>query len=251
MLKLEVCCFGVDCALTAEKAGADRIELCSAPSEGGLTPSAGSLKQARNSITIPVHPIVRPRGGDFCYTEGEFNEIKSDIAFIRELGFPGVVVGMLDVDGHINMARMQQVMALCEGMAVTFHRAFDLCHSPLMALQQLTDLGVARILTSGQQQSAESGLPLLKELTRNTRGPIIMAGAGVRLSKLQKFVEAGLSEVHSSASQRVASPMRYRKAGVSMSSVAETDEFSRPCVDSDMVEAMKASLALSSPVRVA
>ena len=251
MLKLEVCCFGVDCALTAEKAGADRIELCSAPSEGGLTPSAGSLQQARNCITVPVHPIVRPRGGDFCYTGGEFNEIKSDIAFIRELGFPGVVVGMLDVDGHINMVRMQQIMALCEGMAVTFHRAFDLCHSPLMALQQLTDLGVARILTSGQQQSAESGLPLLKELTRSTQGPIIMAGAGVRLSNLQKFVEAGLSEVHSSASQRVASPMRYRKAGVSMSSVAETDEFSRPCVDSDMVEAMKAALMLSSPVSVA
>ncbi|WP_380177590.1 copper homeostasis protein CutC [Kalamiella sp. sgz302252] len=251
MLKLEVCCYGVDCALAAQTAGADRVELCSAPSEGGLTPSAGSLLQAREALTIPVHPLVRPRGGDFCFTESEFRQIKADIAWIRELGFPGLVVGILDVDGHIDIPRMQQIMALCDGMAVTFHRAFDLCHSPLTALQQLTDLGIARILTSGQQQSAESGLTLLKELNRQTRGPIIMAGAGVRMSNLQKFVEAGLSEVHSSASQRIASPMRYRKAGVSMSTVAETDEFSRSCVDSDMVEAMKASLALASPASVA
>ena len=251
MVKLEVCCYGVDCALAAQTAGADRVELCSAPSEGGLTPSAGSLLQAREALTIPVHPLVRPRGGDFCFTESEFRQIKADIAWIRELGFPGLVVGILDVDGHIDMPRMRQIMTLCDGMAVTFHRAFDLCHSPLTALQQLTDLGIARILTSGQQQSAESGLTLLKELNRQTRGPIIMAGAGVRMSNLQKFVEAGLSEVHSSASQRIASPMRYRKAGVSMSTVAETDEFSRSCVDSDMVEAMKASLALASPVSVA
>ncbi|CAX60053.1 Copper homeostasis protein [Erwinia billingiae Eb661] len=251
MLKLEVCCYGVDCALTAEQAGADRVELCAAPAEGGLTPSAGSLKLAREKLTLPVHPIVRPRGGDFCFSANEFNEIKSDVALIRELGFPGVVVGVLDVDGHIDLPRMKQIMALCDGMAVTFHRAFDLCHSPLMALQQLTDLGVARILTSGQQQSAESGLSLLKELNRMTRGPIIMAGAGVRLGNLQKFIDAGLSEIHSSASQRVASPMRYRKAGVSMSSVTETDEFSRTCVDSDMVEAMKVALSLSPPVRVA
>ncbi|WP_414148596.1 copper homeostasis protein CutC [Erwinia sp. BNK-24-b] len=248
MLKLEVCCYGVDCALAAQNAGADRVELCSAPSEGGLTPSAGSLIQAREAVTIPVHPIVRPRGGDFCFTDNEFNQIKSDIAFIRELGYPGLVIGMLDANGHIPLEQMKQVMALAEGMAVTFHRAFDLCHSPLTALQQLTDLGVARILTSGQQQSAESGLPLLKELNQLTRGPIIMAGAGVRLSNLQKFVEAGLSELHSSASQRIASSMRYRKAGVSMTSVAETDEFSRLCVDSDMVEAMKASLTLSPPI---
>lgn len=251
MLKLEVCCYGIDCALAAEQAGADRVELCAAPAEGGLTPSAGSLMQARKVMTIPVHPIVRPRGGDFCYSANEFSEIKSDLAFIREQGFPGVVVGVLDVDGHIDMARMKEVMTLCEGMNVTFHRAFDLCHSPLMALQQLTDLGVSRILTSGQQQSAESGLALLKELNRKTTGPIIMAGAGVRLSNLQKFIDAGLTELHSSASQRVASPMRYRKAGVSMNTVAETDEFSRTCVDGDMVEAMKTVLSQGSPVRVA
>jgi len=251
MQKLEVCCYGVDCAQTAERAGADRVELCSAPAEGGLTPSAGALYSARQRVTIPVHPIVRPRGGDFCYSVTEFGQIKADIAFIRELGFSGVVVGMLDLDGHIDLPRMQQIMQMCDGMEVTFHRAFDLCHSPLMALEQLTDLGVARVLTSGQQQSAESGLPLLRELTRITRGPKIMAGAGVRLSNLQKFIDAGITELHSSASQRVSSPMRYRKAGVSMCSETENDEFSRTVVDGDVVEAMKSVISLGCPVRVA
>lgn len=251
MRKLEICCYGVECAMMAERAGADRIELCSAPAEGGLTPSAGALLAARQRISIPVHPIVRPRGGDFCYSEIEFSQMKSDIALMREQGFPGLVIGLLDEDGHIDLPRMQQVMRLCDGMSVTFHRAFDLCHNPGSALEQLTELGVARILTSGQQQSAESGLPLLRELTRLTRGPIIMAGAGVRLSNLQKFIDAGLSELHSSASQRISSPMRYRKAGVSMCSDIEIDEFSRSCVDGDVVAAMKSVMSFGAPERVA
>ncbi|PKH26971.1 copper homeostasis protein CutC [Enterobacterales bacterium CwR94] len=251
MLKLEVCCYSVDCAQIAERAGADRIELCAAPKEGGLTPSLGTLRLAREQVTIPVHPIVRPRGGDFCYTDNEFAAMRSDVALMRELGFPGIVIGMLDHDGHIDLPRMRQLMTQCDGMAVTFHRAFDLCHSPHQALEQLADLGVARILTSGQQQSAESGLTLLRELNAQSRGPIIMAGAGVRLSNLHKFVEAGLHELHSSAGQTVPSPMRYRKAGVSMSADAESDEFSRYCVDSDMVEAMSSILHPDSTNRVA
>lgn len=250
MTTLEICCYGVDCAMTAQQAGADRVELCTAPREGGLTPSAGSLEAARREITIPVHPIVRPRGGDFCYTAREFEMMKSDVALIRELGFPGLVIGMLDEDAHIDRSRMRQIMTLCEGMAVTFHRAFDLSHSPKRALEELTALGVARILTSGQQQSAETGIALLKELNETSEGPIIMAGAGVRLSNLQKFLECGIREVHSSASRLITSPMRYRKAGVTMCSEAEMDEFSRYCVDSDMVEAMKSVTQLNS-IRVA
>jgi len=250
MTKLEICCYGIDCAMTAQLSGADRVELCSAPREGGLTPSAGVLEAARRQVTIPVHPIVRPRGGDFCYTAHEFEVMKSDVALMRELGFPGLVIGMLDEDAHVDVARMRQIMALCDGMAVTFHRAFDLCHSPKRALEVLSDLGIARILTSGQQQSAETGIPLLRELNEQNVGPIIMAGAGVRLSNLQKFLDGGIQEVHSSASRLVASPMRYRKAGVSMCSEAETDEFSRYCVDGDVVEAMKNMMQMNT-VRVA
>lgn len=250
MTKLEICCYGIDCAMTAQQSGADRVELCSAPREGGLTPSAGVLEAARREISIPVHPIVRPRGGDFCYTPREFETMKSDVSLMRELGFPGLVIGMLDEDAHVDIARMQQIMALCDGMAVTFHRAFDLCHSPKRSLEVLADLGIARILTSGQQQSAEAGIALLRELNEHSTGPIIMAGAGVRLSNIQKFIDSELQEVHSSASRLVASPMRYRKAGVSMCSEAETDEFSRYCVDGDVVEAMKSMTQLTA-VRVA
>ena len=250
MVKLEVCCYGVECAVNAQEAGADRVELCAAPKEGGLTPSFGTLQAARMHLQIPVHPIVRPRGGDFCYSGREFETMKSDVALIREMGFPGVVFGMLDKDAYIDIKKMQEIMPLCGDMQVTFHRAFDLCHSPKRALAMLTELGVARILTSGQQQSAESGIVLLKELTELSEGPIIMAGAGVRLSNLQKFLDAGIRELHSSASHLVSSPMRYRKAGVSMSSDVETDEISRQCVDGDMVEAMKSVMQMNV-VRVA
>ncbi|MDC7866692.1 MULTISPECIES: copper homeostasis protein CutC [Pantoea] len=246
MTTLEICCYGVDCALTAQQAGADRIELCAAPREGGLTPSAGMLEVARRNISVPVHPIVRPRGGDFCYSSREFETMKSDVARIRELGFPGIVLGMLDEDANIHASQMRQIMALCDGMAVTFHRAFDLCHRPKRSLDVLTDFGVRRILTSGQQQSAENGIALLRELNEYSAGPIIMAGAGVRLSNLQKFLDADIREVHSSASHLVASPMRYRKVGVSMCSEAEIDEFSRYCVDGDVVEAMKSVMQMNT-----
>lgn len=247
MMKLEVCCYSVDCAITAEQAGADRVELCASQSEGGLTPSYGSLLQARERVKIPVHPIVRPRGGDFCYSTVDFEIMKNDIAGIRDLGFAGVVVGMLDSEGHIDLPRMREVMKLSEGMAVTFHRAFDMCQNPLVALEQLTQLGVARILTSGQQQNAELGLPLLRNLLQASQGPVIMAGAGVRLSNLHKFIDIGIQELHSSSGHWVPSTMRYRKAGVTMCSDSEFDEFSHYCVDGEMVEAMKNALALVSP----
>ncbi|MFP2504372.1 copper homeostasis protein CutC [Buttiauxella gaviniae] len=239
---LEICCYGIDCAVTAQLAGADRLELCSAPKEGGLTPSAGVLRKVKERVSIPVHPIIRPRGGDFCYTDAEFETMLEDIAFVRELGYPGLVIGMLDGEGYVDVSRMKRVMEQAKGMAVTFHRAFDMCHNPHQALEQLTDLGVARILTSGQQQNAELGLTLLRELKQHSRAPIIMAGAGVRLSNLKKFVDQGIDEMHSSAGQTVPSPMRYRKAGVSMSADAEADEFNRYCVDGDVVAAMKAVL---------
>lgn len=138
MALLEICCYSVECAVTAQRHGADRIELCAAPKEGGLTPSSGVLKSARQAITIPVHPIIRPRGGDFCYTAGEFSAMLEDIALVRDLGFPGLVIGVLDEDGNIDLPRMRQVMRAARGMAVTFHRAFDMCqirYKPLIRWQ--------------------------------------------------------------------------------------------------------------------
>lgn len=242
MTLLEICCYSAACALTAERHGADRIELCAAPKEGGLTPSLGVLKRVRQTVTIPVHPIVRPRGGDFCYDAEEFAAMLEDIQAIRELGFPGLVTGVLDEEGNVDVPRMQQIMYAAHGMKVTFHRAFDMCADPHQAADILGHLGVARILTSGQQSSAEKGISLITELNARSGVPIIMAGAGVRASNLDGFLSAGIREVHSSAGQLIASPMRYRNTGLSMSADTTADEYSRYRVDGDAVALMKAHI---------
>lgn len=240
MTLLEICCYGVDDALIAEQHGADRIEFCAAPKEGGLTPSFGALQAVREAVTIPVHPIVRPRGGDFCYREDEFRVLLADIARVRELGFPGVVTGVLNEDGEVDVARMEQIMRAAEGMAVTFHRAFDMCADPHQAVEILAQSGVARILTSGQQATAEKGVSLITELNALPGVPIIMAGAGVRPDNLEVFLRAGVKEVHSSAGRWTASPMRYRNSGLSMSSDASADEYARYGVDKEALAKMKA-----------
>ncbi len=242
MTLLEICCYSAACALAAQRHGADRIELCAAPKEGGLTPSLGVLKRVRQTVTIPVHPIVRPRGGDFCYDAEEFAAMLEDIQVIRELGFPGLVTGVLDEEGNVDVPRMQQIMHAAHGMKVTFHRAFDMCANPHQAADILGHLGVARILTSGQQSSAEKGISLITELNARSGVPIIMAGAGVRASNLDSFLSAGIPEVHSSAGQLIASPMRYRNTGLSMSADTTADEYSRYRVDGDAVAVMKAHI---------
>lgn len=243
MTVLEICCYSMECALSAEKNGADRIELCAAPLEGGLTPSYGVLKSTREQVSIPVHPIIRPRGGDFCYTDAEFQAMLEDVRTVRELGFPGLVIGVLDEDGNVDNARMQQIMVAAGPLAVTFHRAFDMCANPQQAFDTLAKLGVARVLTSGQKASAEKGLSLIRELIARADAPIIMAGAGVRASNLELFLEAGVKEVHSSAGQWIPSAMRYRNPGLSMSTDPDADEYSRYAVDATAVAQMKAIIA--------
>lgn len=240
MALLEVCCYSMECAREAQQRGADRIELCAAPLEGGLTPSLGVLKSVSQQVTIPVHPIVRPRGGDFCYTSGEFAAMLEDVRTLRELGFPGLVIGLLDADGNVDMPRMRQVMEAAGPLAVTFHRAFDMCADPLQAFDNLRELGVARILTSGQQSSAEKGLSLIGELIARGSAPIIMAGAGVRANNMTLFLDAGVQELHSSAGQWVPSVMRYRNPGLSMSTDPTADEYSRYAVNGESVAEMKA-----------
>lgn len=243
MALLEVCCYSIECAREAQRRGADRIELCAAPLEGGLTPSAGVLALARREITIPVHPIIRPRGGDFCYTEGEFAAMLDDVSAVRELGFPGLVIGVLDADGGVDMPRMRQIMVAAGALAVTFHRAFDMCADPLQAFDNLAQLGVARVLTSGQQPTAEKGLSLIRELISRGDAPSVIAGAGIRASNLTQFLAAGVKEVHSSAGQWLPSAMRYRNPGLSMSTDPDADEYARYAVNGDAVAEMKAIIA--------
>ena len=239
MALLEICCYSTECAVIAQQNGADRIEPCAAPLEGGLTPSYGVLKATRHRVTIPVHPIIRPRGGDFCYTDGEFATMLEDVRQIRSLGYPGFVIGVLNPEGQVDIPRMRQIMVAAGPLAVTFHRAFDMCANPQQAIEQLAELGIARVLTSGQQSSAEKGILLIRELIGRSDTPTIMAGAGVRASNLSLFLEAGVKEVHSSAGQWVPSEMRYRNPGLSMSTDPEADEYSRYTVDGAAVAAMR------------
>lgn len=243
MTVLEICCYSMECAISAEKNGADRIELCAAPLEGGLTPSWGVLKSTIAQVSIPVHPIIRPRGGDFCYTDGEFQAMLEDVRIVRELGYPGLVTGVLDAEGNVDKARMQDIMAAAGPLAVTFHRAFDMCAKPQEAIETLAELGITRVLTSGQKASADKGLSLIRELIAHADAPIIMAGAGVRASNLELFLEAGVKEVHSSAGKWIPSAMRFRNPGPSMSSDPDADEYSRYAVDAAAVAQMKAIIA--------
>lgn len=243
MALLEICCYSTECAVIAQQNGADRIELCAAPLEGGLTPSYGVLKSTRQRVTIPVHPIIRPRGGDFCYTDGEFAAMLEDVALVRSLGYPGLVIGVLNPEGQVDMPRMRKIMTAAGPLAVTFHRAFDMCANPQQAIEQLAELGVARVLTSGQQPSAEKGISLIRELIAARDTPTIMAGAGVRASNLSLFLDAGVKEVHSSAGQWLPSEMRYRNPGLSMSTDPEADEYLRYAVDGVAVAAMSTIVA--------
>ncbi len=243
MALLEICCYSTECAVIAQQNGADRIELCAAPLEGGLTPSYGVLRATRQRVTIPVHPIIRPRGGDFCYTDGEFAAMLEDVRQIRSLGYPGFVIGVLNPEGQVDVPRMRQIMVAAGPLAVTFHRAFDMCANPLQAADVLADLGVSRVLTSGQQPSAEKGISLIRELIAREGTPTIMAGAGVRASNLSLFLETGVKEVHSSAGQWLPSEMRYRNPGLSMSTDPDADEYSRYAVDGAAVAAMSAIVA--------
>src|SRR6476620_10415269 len=161
---LEIAVFNICSALAAEKAGADRIELCENPAEGGTTPSFGTLKIVREKINIPVFPIVRPRGGDFLYSNEEFEVIKKDVRLIKDLGFEGIVVGLLKKDGTIDTRQTGKLVELAYPMEVTFHRAFDRAAEPLHAMEEIITCGCQRILTSGQVPNAVDGKELIQQL---------------------------------------------------------------------------------------
>ena len=177
---LEVCADSVESVLAAEKGGADRIELCGNVVIGGTTPSESLFREIRRYSDIKIHALIRPRFGDFCYTEYEFDIIRSEVRRFRELGAQGVVIGMLRPDGSLDVEHLAQLMEEAKGMSVTLHRAFDVCRDPMEALEQVISLGFNTILTSGQKNNCVDGAPLLAELVEKSAGRIhIMAGAGV------------------------------------------------------------------------
>ncbi len=206
---LELCTENLAGVLAAGEVGAHRIELCSALAEGGLTPSLGLFRQAKARSKLPLHVLVRPRAGDFCYGGLELAVMLDDVAQFRAAGAAGLVFGALTRDGSLDLPGMKRLMAAAEPLPVTFHRAFDVCLEPFKVLEQLIALGVARLLTSGQEPGALSGAPLLKTLTEQAGDRlIVMAGGGVRAANAAQIVrETGVSELHFSAQKPVQLPL--------------------------------------------
>ncbi len=208
---LEICAFNLPSALAAQGAGADRIELCAGPEEGGVTPSAGLIRMAKEKLQIPVYPIIRPREGDFLYSEEEFRIMLRDVALCRGLGCDGVVIGMLLADGRVDEVQCGRLVETAYPMGVTFHRAFDRAADPFVALERIIAIGCERILTSGQRPVAMEGAELLRELVRAADERIvIMPGSGVRASNIAELAaRTGAVEFHTSARVPQASAMEF------------------------------------------
>ncbi|RFS16006.1 copper homeostasis protein CutC [Emticicia sp. C21] len=223
---LEICCFSLESCLTAQKAGAYRVELCGGMFEGGTSPSAGLIKLARQNLTIKLYVMIRPRGGDFCYSDTEFDVMKEDIQTAKGLGADGVVFGLLNPDGSVDIPRTKELVDLAHPMKVTFHRAFDVCAEPFQALETIIELGCERILTSGQKNTVTDGIDLLKTLAEKADNRIeIMAGGGVTARNAAQLLEAGVHALHMTGKGIVNSQMEYRKPDVSMASAVLTNEF--------------------------
>ncbi len=203
-MKLEICTNSYQSAKNAQDAGAHRIELCQELAVGGITPSYGLLKEVIGNLKIPVFVLIRPRGGNFVYSNAEFDIMKIDIQLCKDLGCHGIVSGVLNSDKTIDLKRTKELIELSQPLPFTFHRAFDVIVNSKEALEQLIDLGVERVLTSGQETSAEKGLELLYELNEISKGRItILAGGGISADNANKFKAIGLKEIHASASSLI------------------------------------------------
>ncbi len=198
---VEVCANSLQSAVNAERAGADRIELCSELAVGGITPSYGLLKAVSEKISIPVRVLIRPRSGDFTYSDEELNIMKRDIAFCGELGFEGIVSGVLYSNFVFDENRSMELMEVANNLKFTFHRAFDWVQDPLRVLQWLEASGVDTILTSGQQKTAIEGMELLVDLHDKASVTTIMPGSGIRADNAHLFKESGFKAIHLSASR--------------------------------------------------
>ena len=221
---------------SAVEGGADRIELCAALTEGGTTPSYGMIQNCREAFGVELFPIIRLRGGDFFYTEEEFGVMLNDIKICKEIGCDGIVVGMLDVHGNIDIKRTGKMIDLAFPMEVTFHRAFDRCRDPFEALEQLISVGCRRILTSGQQPAAPQGIELIAELVRAADERIvIMPGSGVRKQNIRELAEkTGAVEFHSSLRGKSGSRMEF----IHPSFAQSEESYHNPFIDPEEVKAL-------------
>lgn len=237
-IEVEICVDSIHSAIAAEKAGAQRIELCSSLSEGGLTPSAGFIEITRASINIDLYVLIRPRRGDFLYSDQEFEIMKKDIEVAKMLGANGLVLGILMADGQIDIARTATLIALATPLSITFHRAFDMTPDPFKALEDLKNLKVDRLLTSGQQSTALAGMELLRKLVRQAGDHLtVMPGGGINETNINALITGtGASAYHASARTLKTSKMDYQNKDLSMSGGHQLSEYENLLTDEVVVD---------------
>lgn len=234
MYTLECCVDSVSSAISAQAGGATRIELCSSLMIGGITPSISLFQEVKKHISIPVHVLLRPRYGDFLYSEYEYEILKREVSEFVKAGADCMVIGCLTKDGKLDAVKMQELISLCKGKPITLHRAFDMCQDPYEALEQAKKWGIQTILTSGQKNSCIQGITLIKDLVKQAGKNLeILVGAGVNQEVVREFLEnTDVTSFHMSGKKILNSQMQYRKDDVSMGLPAfseyeiwQTDEF--------------------------
>ena len=241
---VEICVDSIDSAVAAERGEAHRVELCSNLLEGGTTPSVGLIATIRQNIRIGLHVIIRPRGGDFFYSADEFECMKRDVLVAKQSGADGVVLGILDREGRVDVPRTRELVDLARPMKVTFHRAFDMASDLLRALEDICQSGADILLTSGGEQECLQGAERIAEIVKSAGKRItIMACGGIRPNNVADVLEqTGVHEIHAGVSRPVASPMVYRNPHVSLGK-AKDREYQRLQVLEDDVRELQRSIA--------
>lgn len=244
-MDLEVCIDSVESAIAAERGGAKRVELCSDLLEGGITPGAGLIASVRSHIAIDLFVMIRPRGGDFYYTDLEFDVMRAEIAHARELGADGFVLGLLDQQGRIDVPRTRELIEIARPLPVTFHRAVDMTPDLLAALEDIIATGATRVLTSGGALSAPLGIAEIARMVQAAHGRIaIMPGGGITPENIAAIADAtGATEFHSSARTAFPSPVKFRKPGMAMGEVRHR-EYRRFTVHEETVRALLHALPM-------
>lgn len=224
---IEICLESVESVIAAEKGGADRVELCSDLFEGGLTPTIGTVKTALKKSNIKINVMIRPRGGDFCYSDEEFEVMLEDVRALKDTGINGIVFGILTPEGDVDIVRSKELIELARPLPVTFHRAFDMTRNPYKSLEDLINLGVDRVLTSGQEATVPEGADLLEELVKIAGDRIIvMPGCGIterNFPKLQEKIKA--KEYHIYLPKEISSKMVYHPGHIYMGGLLRQSEF--------------------------
>jgi copper homeostasis protein len=243
MMELEICADSVESAVAAEAGGAQRIELCSGLIEGGLTPSLGLIRTVRSRIGIGVYVMIRPRGGDFLYSDEELAVMRDDILQVAQSGAEGVVLGLLTADGEVDAERTRALIELARPMEVTFHRAIDMTRDVARPLEDVIASGADRVLTSGGEATAMQGSERIRELVRGARGRIkLMVGGGVRAENVQELASAtGAVEFHAALRTTQPSPIKYQVPNVHLGA-SGVDDYARSVVGSADVRMLREAM---------